>query len=51
MKVIPIRRGAADLTIGEESPYQSPAEDVAKEVEITKRMSGLEGGGFVTFHG
>ncbi|KAI9634839.1 uncharacterized protein MKK02DRAFT_37715 [Dioszegia hungarica] len=51
MKVIPITRGAPVTQEGVDSPYQSPAEDVAKEVEITKRMSGLEGGGFVTFCG
>lgn len=51
MKVIPITRNPVEIHEDGKSPWRSPAEDVAKEVEITKRMSGLEGGGFVTFHG
>lgn len=53
VKVVPLMDEECILAAGgdeEELPDCSRAEDVRREVEITKRMSGLPGGGFVTFH-
>jgi len=50
VKVIPLGE-ESQSSVGEEKPDCSSCEDVKREIEITKRMTGLEGGGFVTFLG
>ena len=55
IKVIPLLDGALlqpdDGSIETELPDCSTPEDVLREIDITRKMAGLQGGGFVDFHG
>lgn len=51
VKVIPLLGSEQPTDAEEDVPDCSPADDVAREIEVTRRMAQVPGGGFVGFRG
>ncbi|KAK8858853.1 hypothetical protein IAR55_003083 [Kwoniella newhampshirensis] len=51
LKIIPLLDGEANDIIDGPLPDCTSPEDVAREIQVTKRMGNVPGGGFVTFKG